>query len=98
MAQDQPVVKPETVGRSSERLERIGKTVQKDVDDKRIFGAVSLVIRYWQVAWFRAQGMSDREAGNPMRTDSIVRICSMTKPITGQYQPGPRSFYRLPQE
>ena len=67
---------------SSERLERIGKTVQKDIDDKRIAGAVSLVIRHGQVAWFHAQGMSDREADKPMRTDSIFRICSMTKPIT----------------
>jgi len=82
LAQDQPVVKPETVGLSSERLERIGKTVQKDIDDKRIAGAVSLVIRHGQVAWFHAQGMSDREADKPMRTDSIFRICSMTKPIT----------------
>jgi CubicO group peptidase (beta-lactamase class C family) len=82
LAQDQPIVKPETVGLSSERLERIGKTVQKDIDDKRIAGAVSLVIRHGQVAWFRAQGMSDREAGKPMRTDSIFRICSMSKPIT----------------
>ena len=79
LAQDQPVVKPETVGLSSER---IGKTAQKDIDDKRIAGAVSLVIRHGQVAWFRAQGISDREAGKPMRTDSIFRICSMTKPIT----------------
>lgn len=55
---------------------------KKDIDDKRIAGAVSLVIRHGQVAWFRAQGMSDREAGKPMRTDSIFRICSMTKPIT----------------
>lgn len=82
LAQDQPVVKPETVGLSSERLERIGKAVQKDIDDKRIAGAVSLVIRRGQVAYFRAQGMSDREASKPMRTDSIFRICSMTKPIT----------------
>ena len=82
LAQDQPVVKPETVGLSSERLERIGKTIQKDIDDKRIAGAVSLVIRHSQVAYFRAQGMNDREAGKPMRTDSIFHICSMTKPIT----------------
>jgi CubicO group peptidase (beta-lactamase class C family) len=67
---------------SSERLERIGKTVQRDIGDKRIAGAVTLVIRHGQVAWFRAQGMSDREASKPMRTDSIFRICSMTKPIT----------------
>ena len=82
LAQDQPVVKPETVGLSSERLERIGKTVQRDIGDKRIAGTVTPVIRHGQVAWFRAQGMSDREAGKPMRTDSIFRICSMTKPIT----------------
>ena len=81
-AQEQTVVKPESVGLSSERLDRIGKVVQKDIDDKRIAGAVSMVMRHGQVAWFRAQGMSDREASKPMRTDSIFRICSMTKPIT----------------
>jgi hypothetical protein len=54
LAQDQPVVKPETVGLSSERLERIGKTVQRDIGDKRIAGVVTLVIRHGQVAWFRA--------------------------------------------
>ena len=26
--------------------------------------------------------MMDREAGKPMRTDAMFRICSMTKPIT----------------
>ncbi len=82
VAQEQTVVKPESVGLSSERLDRIGGVVQKDIDDKRIAGAVSLVMRHGQVAWFKAQGMSDREAGKPMRPDSIFRICSMTKPIT----------------
>ena len=33
-------------------------------------------------AWFKAQGMQDREAGKPMRPDTIFRICSMSKPIT----------------
>jgi CubicO group peptidase (beta-lactamase class C family) len=82
VAQEQAVVKPETVGLSSERLDRIAKAVQKDIDDKRIAGGVSLVMRHGQVAWFRAQGMSDREAAKPMKTDSIFRICSMSKPIT----------------
>ena len=81
-SQDLPTAKPETVGLSSERLERIGAAVQHNIDDKRIAGAVTLVVRHGQVAWFKAQGMSDREAGKPMRTDSIFRICSMTKPIT----------------
>ena len=81
-AQELPTSKPESVGLSSERLERISKTVQKDIDDKRIPGAVTLVMRHGQIAWFKAQGMQDREAAKPMRPDSIFRICSMSKPIT----------------
>jgi CubicO group peptidase (beta-lactamase class C family) len=81
-AQDLPTTKPESVGLSSERLERIAKTVQKDIDDKRIAGAVTIVLRHGQVAYFKAQGMQDREAGKPMRNDSIFRICSMSKALT----------------
>ncbi len=82
IAQEMPVVKPETVGLSSERLERIGSVVQRSIDDKRIAGAVTLVVRHGHVAWIKAQGMSDREGGKPMRPDTMFRICSMTKPIT----------------
>ena len=82
VAQEVPVVKPETVGLSPERLERIAGTVQRSIDEKRIAGAVTLVARRGHVAWFKAQGMADREAGKPMRPDTMFRICSMTKPIT----------------
>ena len=81
-SQDLPTGKPESVGLSSERLERIGTAVQHDIDDKRVAGAVTLVIRHGHVAWFKSQGMMDREAGKPMRPDALFRICSMTKPIT----------------
>jgi len=81
-AAELPAAKPESVGLSSERLERIATAVQRSVDDKRIAGAVTLVARRGQIAWLKAQGMMDREAGKPMRTDAIFRICSMTKPIT----------------
>ena len=82
VAQDLPTAKPESVGLSSERLERIGAAVQRNIDDKRIAGAVSMVVRHGRVAWLKAQGMSDREAAKPMPTDAMFRICSMTKPIT----------------
>lgn len=82
LAQDLPSAKPESVGLSSERLERIATTVQRDIDDKRIAGVVTLVVRHGHVAWFKAQGMMDREANKPMRNDVIFRICSMSKPIT----------------
>ena len=55
-AQDFPAAKPESVGLSSERLSRIAATVQRDIDDKKIAGMVTLVIRHGQVAWFDAQG------------------------------------------
>lgn len=82
LAEDLPYAKPEAVGLSSERLDRIATTVQADIDDKKIAGMVTLVIRHGQIAWFDAQGAADREAGKPMRKDSLFRICSMTKPIT----------------
>ena len=81
-AQDLPTAKPESLGLSSERLDRIGAAVQHGIDDKRIAGAVTLVVRHGRVAWFKSQGMTDREAGKPMPPDAMFRICSMTKPIT----------------
>jgi CubicO group peptidase (beta-lactamase class C family) len=81
-AQELPTAQPESVGFSADRLERISKAVQKDIDDKRIAGAVTLVMRHGQVAFFKAQGMQDRENNKPMRQDTIFRICSMSKPIT----------------
>src|SRR4249920_1198545 len=82
LAQDLPAAKPESVGLSSDRLERITTVVQRDIDDKLIAGAVTLVVRHGKVAWYKAQGMSDREATKAMPTDAMFRICSMTKPIT----------------
>jgi CubicO group peptidase (beta-lactamase class C family) len=82
VAQDLPAAKPESLGLSAERLDRIANVVQHDIDDKRIAGAVTLVVRRGHVAWFKAQGMMDREAGKPMPPDAMFRICSMSKPIT----------------
>jgi CubicO group peptidase (beta-lactamase class C family) len=76
------LAKPESVGLSSERLERIARVVSRHIDEKKIAGAVTLVARRGHVVWFQAQGMADREAGKAMRTDAVFRICSMTKPIT----------------
>jgi CubicO group peptidase (beta-lactamase class C family) len=81
-AQDLPTAKPESVGLSSERLDRIGAEIQRNIDNKRIAGAVTLVARQGKVAWFKSQGMADRENSKPMRTDAMFRICSMSKPIT----------------
>jgi CubicO group peptidase (beta-lactamase class C family) len=77
-----PTANPEGVGLSSERLTRIAGAMQKSVEDGRISGGVALVARHGKIAYLQAVGMADREARKPMRTDTIFRICSMTKPIT----------------
>jgi len=81
-AQELSVANPESVGLSAERLARIGEAVQRSIDEKRIAGAVTLVARRGHIAWVKAQGMMDREAGKPMEPDALFRICSMSKPIT----------------
>src|SRR6266480_2369620 len=76
-----PTAKPEQVGRSTVRLERIGRTLRADVEHGRIAGAVVLVARKGQVAYLEAVGFRDKAAGTPMTPDAIFRIASMTKPI-----------------
>jgi CubicO group peptidase (beta-lactamase class C family) len=76
-----PTAKPEQVGLSTERLERIGRTLRDDVERGRIAGAVVLVARKGQIAYLEAVGYRDKAAGTPMTPDAIFRIASMTKPI-----------------
>ncbi|NIO04737.1 MAG: serine hydrolase [Proteobacteria bacterium] len=79
---DLSVAKPEAVGLSSERLDRIGAILKADIEKGVIPGAVVLVARRGKSAYFESFGMSDLEAGTPMQKDSIFHIYSMTKPIT----------------
>jgi CubicO group peptidase (beta-lactamase class C family) len=76
-----PTAKPEQVGLSSERLDRIGQALRADVERGRIAGAVVVVARRGRVAYSQAVGFRDKAAGAPMTTDAIFRLASMTKPI-----------------
>lgn len=76
-------VKPETVGLSEGRLSRIHDTMQRHIDAHEISGAVTLVARKGQIAWFHAQGLMNIEANRPMQEDAIFRVFSMSKPICG---------------
>ena len=74
--------KPEDVGLSKERLQRISAWIQSDVDKKVVPGAVVMVLRKGKIAYFEAFGYQDREKNIPMTRNSIFRIASMTKPFT----------------
>ncbi len=76
-------MRPEEVGMSSERLQRVNQMVQRYIDAKEITGAVTIVARKGKVAHFEAQGLMDVEAKTPMRKDAIFRMASMSKPVTG---------------
>src|SRR3954467_6326459 len=76
-------VKPESLGLSEERLSRIHDSMQRHIDAHHISGAVTLVARKGQIAWFDAQGLMDVEANKPMQKDAIFRVFSMSKPVCG---------------
>jgi len=77
-----PVSKPDDVGLSPERLKRIHTLIQSHMDAKDFSGAVTLVARKGKVVHFEAHGMADIEGNKPMRTDTLFRLASMTKPLT----------------
>jgi CubicO group peptidase (beta-lactamase class C family) len=82
-ASDPATAKPESLGFSSERLDRLHAQMQQEVDQKQLAGVVTLLARHGKVAELRAYGKKDLASGAPMTTDTIFRIFSMTKPVTG---------------
>ena len=74
--------KPEKVGLSSARLERINSLMQDYVDEGKLAGVVTMVARRGKVAHFERFGVMDIETRKPMQLDTIFRIYSMSKPIT----------------
>ena len=79
---DLPMVEPEAVGLSTERISRIDKVMETHVAQQKIAGGVTLLARHGKIAHLGVYGMMDVEAGKPMTPDTIFRIASMTKPIT----------------
>ena len=73
---------PASVGISAERLARLHAGMQGFVDRKEAGGIVTLIARDGKVVDVHASGFQDVAAKTPMRTDTIFRIASMTKPIT----------------
>ena len=80
---DLPTAKPERVGMSTPRVELMTPAMQNVVDQGKFSGVVTLVARHGKVVHFDAVGKQDIEANRPMAKDTIFRIYSMTKPITG---------------
>ena len=80
---DLAVAPPESVGVSSDRLKRLDTGMKGLVDQGRLAGVVTLMARKGKVVHFAAHGKKDLRQPEPIAKDSIFRIYSMTKPITG---------------
>ena len=80
---DLPTASAESEGMSAERLARLSAGMKEIVDSGRLAGAVTMVSRHGKVVEFDAVGKRDIAANAHMQKDSIFRIYSMSKPITG---------------
>jgi CubicO group peptidase (beta-lactamase class C family) len=76
-----PQAKPETLGLSSIRLQRLSDAFKRDIDKGTTPGVTVMVARRGQIAWFDALGKQAPGGSMPMAQNSIFRIFSMTKPI-----------------
>ncbi|HSZ07616.1 MAG TPA: serine hydrolase domain-containing protein [Steroidobacteraceae bacterium] len=80
---DLPSASAESEGMSAERLTRLNSGMKELVDQGRLAGSVTMVARHGKVVEFDAAGKRDLASNAPMQKDSIFRIYSMSKPITG---------------
>lgn len=69
------------MGISSERLARYDSYFQKEIDEGRLPGVVTLIYKNGEKVHESALGYNDLSAKTPMHTDQIFFIQSMTKPI-----------------
>src|SRR5215471_14772203 len=76
-----PDARPEAIGLSSARLQKLSDAFKREIDKGTLPGATVLVARKGQIGWFDAIGRQSPAEARPMAHDSIFRIHSMTKPI-----------------
>ncbi|ACG78271.1 beta-lactamase [Phenylobacterium zucineum HLK1] len=76
-------VAPEAVGFDSARLARLDAYMAKVVESGRVAGMTTFLARHGKVVSFKTYGKKSLATGEPMTPDTIFRIYSMTKPVTG---------------
>ena len=75
-------ISPVEAGLSEKRLGRVSDWLLDQTKKDRLAGCSVLVGRRGGVAYFDCTGMADKELGKSFQRDTIVRIFSMTKPVT----------------
>ena len=83
MSRDLAPATPESVGLSQAGLDAIDGYLKGLVDEGTLAGVVTLVARHGKTVHTSVIGKKDLESGEPLALDTIFRIFSMTKPVTG---------------
>jgi CubicO group peptidase (beta-lactamase class C family) len=78
-----PVASPESMGFSQAGLDQLNSEMHALVDQKKLAGVTTLVARHGKVVHLDTYGKANATTGEELQPDSIFRIASMTKPITG---------------
>ena len=77
-----PKISPEAAGLDPAALAKIGATMEQKMSQGRTVGALGMIYRHGEVVYLDSWGHRDLESNLPMTPDSIVRMYSMSKPIT----------------
>ncbi len=70
------------LGFDAERLTRLDAVLHRYVDDGKLPGIQTLVSRRGEIVHRDCYGVTDVDAGTPVKPETLYRIFSMTKPIT----------------
>ena len=74
---------PAAVGFDAQRLEKLDAYMAKAVADGRVAGMITLLARHGQIVDEKTYGVKSLATSAPMTRDTIFRLYSMSKPITG---------------
>lgn len=74
---------PESVGVSADGLAKLSAAMKQAVADKKVAGVVTMMAKNGKVIHLESAGHQDLENNVAMENDTIFRIFSMTKPVTG---------------
>jgi len=78
-----PAASPESLGYDSQRLAKLDAYMAKAVADGRVSGMITLLARHGQIVSEKIYGARRLEGNVAMTRDTIFRLYSMSKPITG---------------
>ena len=78
-----PAPSPEALGFDAQRLAKLDAYMAKVVADGRVAGMSTLLARHGQVVSEKMYGVKSLATGAPLTRDTIFRLYSMSKPITG---------------